>query len=206
MTSKVPEPDSSVNLLRSIIWQYDSSEALNTIISKKNGWYENEQTKYWDDWYRDVFDLKTANDFGLQIWSIILGVSFIAEGYPDIELTTEQKRFVCRLRYYQLITRATIPEVNGIMKDMFTTEKGKAYALDPNDMSCILYVFTYQPDEALAFILLKYDLLPRPATVGLGFRIIRYRPFGFGHHNHNFGHAPFYDGGKLTWPYKKETA
>ncbi|WP_231668322.1 DUF2612 domain-containing protein [Ralstonia solanacearum] len=31
-------------------------------------------TAFWENWIRDVFDLRTANDFGLSVWSEILGV------------------------------------------------------------------------------------------------------------------------------------
>lgn len=205
MPKQIPEIESSVDLLQNIIWQYDGAKSLKTLLAQKEQWYNQQHTEFWNNWFHDVFDLRTANDFGLSIWARILGINLFVSQYPDVLLSTEQKRFVCRLRYYQLITRCTIPEVNGMLKNLFTTEKGKAYALDPNDMSHILYVFTYQPDDALAFILLKYDLLPRPATVGIGFRVIRYRPFGFGPHNHNFANASFYDGGQLTWPVKHTT-
>jgi|GEM_PF-731436 len=198
MSTRIPEIETSVNLLRSIIWQYDTAESVKSIISQKNEWYKKEQTKFWDSWFRDVFDIRTANDFGLEIWSIILGVSFIVPDCPGKVLTTEQKRLICRLRYYQLITRCTIPEVNEITMNLFATKDGKAYALDPNDMSCIMYVFTEQPASAVALILAKYDLLPRPATVGLKYRVIRYVPFGFGQYYQNFENAPFWDGGALV--------
>lgn len=197
MSDRIPEIETSVDLLRSIIWQYDTAESVKSLISHKNDWYKIEQTEFWNNWFRDVFDIRTANDFGLEIWSIILGVSFLVSDCPGKVLTTEQKRLICRLRYYQLITRCTIPEVNEITMRLFATEDGKAYALDPLDMSCILYVFTEQPTSAVALILAKYDLLPRPATVGLKYRVIRYVPFGFGQHYQNFENAPFWDGGGL---------
>ncbi|OCJ20030.1 DUF2612 domain-containing protein [Serratia sp. 14-2641] len=197
MSTRIPEVETSVNLLRSIIWQYDNAESVKSLISQKNEWYKKEQTEFWDNWFRDVFDIRTANDFGLEIWSIILGVSFLVPDCPGKVLTTEQKRLICRLRYYQLIARCTIPEVNEITMKLFATEDGKAYALDPLDMSYIMYVFTEQPTSAVALILAKYDLLPRPATVGLKYRVIRYVPFGFGQYYQNFDNAPFWDGGSL---------
>lgn len=201
--NKTQEFENSVDLLKNIIWQYDDKN-IRILLENKEAWYNKHYKKFWDNWFSDVFDLRTANDFGLSIWGRILDINFFVPEHPDITLNTEQKRFICRLRYYQLITRCTIPEVNSIMKDMFTSDDGgKVYALDPLDMSCILYVFTYQPDAAIAFILLKYDLLPRPATVGIDFRIIRYKPFGFGRFNQNFGNAPFWDGGRLEWPYSE---
>lgn len=197
MSDKIPDITASVDLLRSVIWQYDSATSLKTLIEQKNAWYLSAHSEFWSDWFIDVFDLRTANDFGLSIWAIILGINFYIPDCPGTALTTDQKRLVCRLRYYQLITRCTIPEINATMADLFTTDNGTAYALDPLDMSHILYVFTAQPDSTLALILAKYDLLPRPATVGIGHRVIRYRPFGFGRHYQNFNHAPFWDGGHL---------
>ncbi|CNI48651.1 DUF2612 domain-containing protein [Yersinia pekkanenii] len=197
MSMQIPEINSSMDLLRNIIWQYDGTEEIQTLMQKKEEWYNKAHTDFWHNWFTDVFDLRTANDFGLSVWALILGVNLFIPECPNVTLTTEQKRLVCRLRYYQLITRCTIPEVNGIMMDMFATENGKAYALDPNDMSSIMYVFTEQPASAVALILTKYDLLPRPATVGLKFRVIRYIPFGFGIHYQNFENAGFWDGGEL---------
>jgi hypothetical protein len=197
MSTRIPEVETSVDLLRSIIWQYDNAESVKSLISQKNEWYKKEQAEFWDNWYRDVFDIRTANDFGLEIWSIILGVSFLVPDCPGKVLTTEQKRLICRLRYYQLISRCTIPEVNAITMNLFATKEGKAYALDPLDMSYIMYVFTEQPTSAVALILAKYDLLPRPATVGLKYRVIRNIPFGFGPHYQNFENAGFWDGGEL---------
>lgn len=192
MSSQIPEIENSVNLLQNIIWQYDGDNPIKKILEQKEGWYTEQHAEFWDNWFRDVFDLRTANDFGLSIWARILGINlFVPE--CSTPLTTEQKRFVCRLRYYQLITRCTIPEVNGILKDMFTSDDGKAYALDPNDMSRIQYVFTYHPDGAVAFILKHYDLLPRPAAVGVSYRFLTYKPFGFGQHYANF-RAPFWHG------------
>ncbi len=197
MSKQIPEINSSMDLLRNIIWQYDGSEEIQTLMQKKEEWYNKAHTEFWNNWFTDVFDLRTANDFGLSVWALILGVNLFIPECPNVVLATEQKRLVCRLRYYQLITRCTIPEVNGIMMDMFATDSGKAYALDPNDMSSIMYVFTEQPASAVALILTKYDLLPRPATVGLKFRVIRYIPFGFGQYYQNFEHAGFWDGGEL---------
>ncbi|EMJ4788481.1 DUF2612 domain-containing protein [Klebsiella oxytoca] len=200
MAETIPEIENSVDLLRNIIWQTDETN-IETLIEAKQAWYTKEQSKFWSDWYRDVFDIRTANDFGLGIWARVLRVSFTLQECPGFTLTTEQKRLVCRLRYYQLITRCTIPEVNGILKDLLGDEI-KAYALDPNDMSCIMYVFDEQPSDDLAVILAKYDLLPRPATVGIKFRVLDYEPFGFGPYNMNFNNAPFWWGDGLHYDFK----
>lgn len=72
--NRIQEIDYSVDLLKTILWQYDSAPNLRGMIERKNEWYLRAQSKFWKDWERDVFDLNTANDFGLSVWAIILGV------------------------------------------------------------------------------------------------------------------------------------
>jgi len=80
-----------------------------------------------EDWYTNVFNLQTANDFGLAVWSQILSLPLFGKYKPDppdkpiwgfgtnnqnfghgnftfnsggINLTTEEKRLVLKLRYF----------------------------------------------------------------------------------------------------------
>jgi hypothetical protein len=64
----------SVNLLQAILWQYDESSNLLSLINQKQAWYDEYQTQFWIDWYNNVFNLETANQFGLSVWSYILNV------------------------------------------------------------------------------------------------------------------------------------
>lgn len=66
--------DFSVNLLQSLLWQYNDADRLQTLLTKKQEWYSENQQKFWEDWYRNVFDLRTANEFGLSVWAIILNL------------------------------------------------------------------------------------------------------------------------------------
>ena len=66
--------DFSVDLLRAILWQYNDATRLQSLLQQKQDWYNEQQTEFWSSWYRDVFNLDTANDFGLAVWSIILEV------------------------------------------------------------------------------------------------------------------------------------
>jgi Protein of unknown function (DUF2612) len=75
--------DYSVNLLQAIIWQYD--EATNTVglITQKNNWYNVNQTEFWTNWYNNVFNLLTADLFGLSVWSIILNLPQFLLAIPE---------------------------------------------------------------------------------------------------------------------------
>ena len=62
-----------------VIWQYNDAERLQELLRLKQQWYDKNQRDFWENWYRDVFDLRTANDFGLTVWSRILDVPITVE-------------------------------------------------------------------------------------------------------------------------------
>ncbi len=147
MTGQIQAFDFSVNLLQSLIWQYDKAANLEALLQKKQDWYNENQTAFWTDWVKDVFDLRTANEFGLSVWAIILQVPIIvslapappgqvAWGFGEFNknfengdfklsaggaqiLTPEQARLVLQLRYFQLQSSGTIPEANRFLRYVF---------------------------------------------------------------------------------------
>lgn len=202
--------DFSVDLLKVILWHYNDAEKLQALLQQKQDWYTINQTEFWQNWYKDVFDLRTANDFGLSVWAIILEVPLIAQIAPSdenqpafgfeenyqnfengnfvsktsttINLTTAQKRMILQLRYFQLVSNGTVPEINQFLKTLF----GDAYVLDTYDMNYAIYVFNTEVDSNIQFILENFDILPRPAAVGYRTRFARKDLFGFEEHYLNF--------------------
>lgn len=220
MTTTVQTLDFSVDLLRALLWQYNDAEKLQGLLTRKAAWYETNQREFWENWVRDVFDLRTANDFGLAVWSIILDQPLFAvvQGYPStnpawghggfrknydngnfvplgdnvVKLSTEQARLVLRLRYFQLTTRGAVPEINRFLRDLFA-DYGAVYVLDGLDMS-ITYVFTFAPNAELRFVLQNFDLLPRPAGVGVDYVVTTRDNFGFDQYRKNFENGNFVQG------------
>lgn len=208
----------SADLLRVLLWTYDGSTPLRSLLQSKKEWYDLYNSKFWTDWVRDVFDLRTANEFGCNVWSIILGIplqvtlapsppskptwgfgefnqnfgngNFSRDADQSARLTLAQKRLVLRLRYFQLISRGTVPETNQFLKLLFG-EEGDVYVLDRLDMTYAIFVFTFQPSSQLAFILEEYDLLPRPAAIGAQYIVVTRKVFGFGDYNLNFNNGNF---------------
>lgn len=206
----IQEFDFSVNLLRVILWQYNDAEKLQALLEQKQDWYNTNQTAFWQNWYKDVFDLRTANDFGLSVWAIILEVPIVVQsdtsdddapafGFEEyyqnfengnffattsisITLTREQKRLLLQLRYFELVSNGTIPEINQFLKAIF----GNAYVLDSYDMSYVVYVINTEVSSSYQFILENYDLLPRPAAVGTKIIYRRDDLFGFEEYYQNF--------------------
>lgn len=217
MSGAIQTFDYSVDLMRAILWQYNDAARLQSLLEQKQAWYDAQQRDFWAAWYRDVFDLRTANDFGCAVWSIILDQPLVADvsasgpdypafGFADHgmnfghgnfarsggsqALSTEQKRIILQLRYRQLVSRGTVPEINAMLADLFGA-LGPAYVLDNEDMT-MTYVFGFEPSSALLQVLDLFDILPRPAGVGVS----RLTPansnrFGFAPYGQNFNNGTF---------------
>lgn len=218
--SKIQAFDYSVDLLRAILWQYNDAERLQALLDAKQSWYNDNQTAFWTDWYRDVFNLQTANDFGLSVWAIILDIPIVVTVEPSdpgkptwgygqyhknynngnfsrrtpgaVHLTTEQSRTVLRMRYFQLTSRGTVPEINAFL-DILFGDLGGAYVIDALDMSMI-YVFLFALPSQLQFVFERYDILPRPAAVGVSYLSLPAIPWGFDEYNENFDNGNFFGG------------
>lgn len=180
----------NVDLLKSLLWQYSSAPNLQALVSAKNDWYAINQTQFWENWIVDVFDLRTANDFGLQVWSIILGQSLYTNFPPppatdtwgfsanhknfdngnfgsttggNRVYSTTTARLLLRLRYFQLVSSGTVPETNRMLNYLFA-DYGDAYLQDNNDMTQT-YMFMFVIPSEIRYMLDNTDVLPRPAGV-----------------------------------------
>ena len=143
-----------IDLLTSILWQYNKATNLQAIIQNKQNFLDENNKKFWEDWYNDVFNLVTANDFGLSVWSIILNVPFLvqifdpqkqdwgfdqlppqnsyfnyergnfARGASRIILSSEDQRIFLRLRYFQLTSRGSTFDTNKFLDLIFNDPLG----------------------------------------------------------------------------------
>lgn len=215
---KIEAFDFSLNLLRAMLWQYNDAPRLESLVAQKEAWFDVENAGFWDDWITDVFNLQTANAFGLSVWAIILDMPLtIDSGSPPGEerlifgfaaddenfshgnfepwvalpLTVEQSRLILRLRYYQLVTRGTVPEINQFLIAVFG-DQGSAYVVDSLDMRA-RYVFGFPLSVEVQQVFSLFDLLPRPAGVAVDYVVIPdAETWGFGRYHLNFDNGNFY--------------
>lgn len=206
MIDTVQQFDYSVNLLRALLWQDNRAAKLTSILQQEQTWFDTNVNTFWTDWVTDVFDLRTANDFGLAVWAIILGIqpsvvlppsdpgkptwgfgsfnmnfnngNFSNQQSSTALLTQAQKRIFLQLRYFRLTCRPTVPFINRGLKSILG-DQGSVYVLDANDMSFATYVFGFAPNSALAFVLENFDILPRPAAVGSRYIVATRPTWGF---------------------------
>jgi len=355
MSTSIEDFDFSVDVLSALLWRQNEATTLQSILQGKQDWYQRNHEQFWTDWCTNVFNLNTANEFGLSVWAQILGVPLqlivppntgpqfgfdfpelltdradtghtwvatgstlttgqidpnggtkavkialggssskvtmapIASGIPagpvtlsfqaklisgtqgtiasdvngttlgnwpalstsawttvtlngtlaslqhafnlvsttasgatvtvfnprlvantaisngrmnfnngnfgvsqaGVGLTLDQKRILLKLQYYKLISRCTVPEINERIKAILG-QYGNVYVLDGNNMEYITYVFGFTPNSALQFILENFDVLPRPAGVGVRYVVSTRPAFGFGGFNQNFNNGTFW--------------
>ena len=215
---KIQAFDFSVNLLRALLWQHNDAARLQSLLTLKQAWYDAQNQGFWDAWVRDVFDLRTANEFGLSVWTIILDMPLSQAPQPDptaerviwgfatddfnytngnfegvsgIPLTTAQVRLILRLRYFQLVTRGTVPEINAFIGELFS-DLGSVYVVDGLNMTA-RYVFGFELSPDLQAVLSTFDLLPRPAGVRVDYVVIPDADgWGFGRYHLNFNNGNFH--------------
>ena len=194
MATTVQPFDFSVNLLQALLWEYNDAVNLQALLAAEQAWYIAQQTDFWTNWYTDVFDLRTANDFGLAVWAIILGqklyvnlssndrptwgfeefhVNFTRGNFASgaggsVKLSTQTSRILLRIRAYQLQSAGCVPEINRMLADIFAefVPDGDvpAYVVDNLDMTCT-YNFLFDLPSEAQFALRYFDVLPRPAGV-----------------------------------------
>ena len=209
----IQEFDYNIDLMQTILWQYNDATTLQSIIQSQENWLNENNKQFWDEWYTNIFNIETCNEFGASLWSIILGISFAQPkeiritdifGFgiynsnfyqsnfspineDGLSLSIEQKRLVLQLRYLQLTSNTSIFQLNPILKKLFGYN---VYILDGLDMS-ISMILTEYPDLTTNYIINNFDVIPRPAGVKLNTTIVTGFEFGFSPFGNNFYESYF---------------
>lgn len=174
-----------IDLKKCIIWQYDKASKLNSLITQKQSWYTKYVTNFIRDFFWNIFNIDTANEFGLTIWGKMLGLdrNVVFIGGESHYLTTEQYRFLLKGQILKFNMRnVSVSEINKYLRVIFNLEdNSQAFVRDNFDMS-ITYVITKDMgllQEEITQLLNYYDFLPRPAGVGVNVVLSYDGYFGF---------------------------
>lgn len=62
------------DLTQAMKWMQSNAPNIQSLVNQKAAWYAKYNDSFWSDFQVNTFDLRTANNFGLLIWCIILGV------------------------------------------------------------------------------------------------------------------------------------
>jgi hypothetical protein len=217
MSVDIQRFDFAVDLLKALLWQYDAAANLQGLLGAKADWYDANQTEFWQDWITHVFDLRTADEFGLAVWSVILGLPLFFNTAPVVtgpifgfdeqtgfnfdnsnfgdnngntyELPLGTKRIALQLRYFQLTSSGTVPETNRMLKYVFGG-LGRAWLEDYHNMTQG-YVFDFPLTFDLRYLFNNYDVLPRPAGVSSAYFDATVPHWGFAAGDLNFDNGNY---------------
>lgn len=157
--------------------------------------------------YRDFIDISTATGEALDAWGKDLniprnipspttheidraGFSLTKSNFYQLQfdfdtnisylqLTDQAMRVLLKLRFLELSTNATIPQINEYMTQLFAQFGGAAYIDDPQNMSFATYIFNFEIPYWLDWCFKHLDILPRPAGIGLKVTENIVYPIGF---------------------------
>lgn len=219
MTTTIQPNPQTPDILAALQWRHNNAARLTSLLQSKQAWLDVAQQGFWVDWTRDVFDVRTANDFGLALWCIILGLNIRRKSDSDtgrtdawgfgtdninyshgnflpqyssgagLDLTTGEVRTLVRLRYYSLTCRPCTMQLN----EWFADNIPEISVADNTIMGAIAYRFKHPLSNSMMYALTNLDILPRPATLGLSIAILDREAFGYGEYNLNFDNGSFYN-------------
>jgi hypothetical protein len=177
-----------------VISQYGNSPTMLGLIESFNAAVD--PSVDIDNFLTHVWQVDTAQGFGLDIWGRIVGVTRTIPTNPATVLTDSQFREFILLKALANISTATSYSINTLLSS-WMSGRGRAYVNDLGNME-IRYMFEFplQPYEII--IITQSGILLRPAGVG-GWMVNTALPvFGFSGMTDGaapFGQAPFMPAG-----------
>lgn len=183
------------NVEQTIISQYGNSPTILALIQGMNT--NIDPAADIDNFYDTIFNVATANLFGLAIWSRIVGLpqALITELGTYLS-DADTFRSLIILKALSNISRASAPAMNQLLQNWLGVGS-RAYVTDLGGMS-MLYVFEFTLTPTQLLILSKSGIFLRAAGVLTKILDTDFPVFGFNEMGTTwawpFGQAPFFAG------------
>lgn len=110
--------DNSVNLLEPILWQYDNAPNLIAFRDLLRDFSREYTTQFWNNFISDVFRLDTANEFGLSVWGVLLGVPRVVDEDGN-KISLDVYRNVLKAKLYILGSNCSTAAFNKYISMVF---------------------------------------------------------------------------------------
>lgn len=181
--------EKSLNVLQQ---QYGYTNVSDLILKKAAIW-----DKYMGNiagkFVEEVLDFNTCTSSALDYyWGKILKITrtFTDDNGNLFSLNDEQFREIIKIRAFSTTWDGTIATLNEFLKELFY-DRGHVYAIDRQNMTSQVYVFTFRIEEWEKYLFLNKDILPRCAGIGVsiyeltsddifGFEGTEFQPFNQG--------------------------
>ncbi len=153
-----------MNKKRYILSQYANSPKFIYLLSGLEKMLSSD--KDIENFYNDIFNIQTANSYGLDVWGERLNISrqVKVEG-ETILLKDEYYRFLLLVKAMSNISNCTVPNLEEILNFLFK-DRGRVYVFDTGIMT-MKYTFDFYLDEMEKAILNLPGIPPKPTGVGL---------------------------------------
>lgn len=162
------------NVEQTIASQYANSPIITSLIESMNAAID--PSKDIDNFYIWVWDVATAQGFGLDIWGRIVGVSRTLQTTPATVLDDLDYRSLIMLKALSNISAATSPSINTLLLNWLGNVR--AYVSDLGNMEMLLQ-FEFELTPIQLAILQHSGIFPRPTGVGCWAVSTSYPVFGF---------------------------
>lgn len=163
-----------LNVEETIISQYGNSATITQLV-RNIDLYLDPRADF-DTFFSFVWNVETAQGFGLDIWGRIVQVERSINVPADTpnpgmfpftsgvyEMTDAEYRGVILIKALANITNCTADGLNQLLSNLFAT-RGRCYVRDTGSMSMVYtFEFWLQPFEYV--IITQYQVAPRPAGV-----------------------------------------
>lgn len=185
------------NPIQTVASQYANSPTLVQLIQSMNQYFD--PSINFADFYEFVWNVDTAQGFGLDIWGRIVNVSrnltipgdvehFGFEEAGDAEpfdqapfyngdsatetytLLDDAYRTLILTKALANISDSSAPSLNRLLQNLFFG-RGRCYVIDGNDMS-MKFVFEFELEPFEIAIMQQAGIIPRPAAVGASIFIV----------------------------------
>lgn len=161
----------AVNLLDCILWQYNKAERLQAIIQSCQDEFNGNVRDFWNDFYTNIFNIDTANTFGLTVWGILLGVErpTYVDGSGTHYYSDNMYRLFLKSRIMMFQMDGSVYQINKYINYLFPDKP--IYVIDNLDMTMSIN-FYYTPSAEEWQVLNNPDFLPRPSGVMIELKAI----------------------------------
>lgn len=206
-----------INVEQTIISQYGNSATITQLVRNMNQYLDPRAD--FDAFYNFVWNVDTAQGFGLDIWGRIVNISrelqiptanyfgfsqalpgafpFNEQPFYDGTAPATQTYILGDDAYRKLImvkalaniSATNAPSLNQLLQNMFAG-RGRCYVNDLGNMQ-MRYTFEFLLTDYELAIITQSGAFPRPAGVGAVLITTEYPVFGFAPDCAPFGQAPF---------------
>ena len=179
-----------LNLIATIASQYANSPTLGQLIWNNIAYLE--AAGAIDDWFDNVWNIVTAQGYGLDVWGRIVGVTRVLqvtnaawfgfdEALPGSEpfgqgifysgqqvsdnflLSDDSFRILILAKATSNICNGSVPAINAILRAMFPG-RGNCYVTDGRNMT-MTYTFDFQLSPVETAIVEQSGVLPQPIGI-----------------------------------------